>query len=103
MHIKKLIAAAALAVAGIAGSATAANAAPIATHAGASTLTVSVAASAQRWGEDGRRYDRRDQRRYDRGHHRGWDRGRDNRRHYGRRICRTEWRHHRRATVCYRR
>ncbi|RYE02786.1 MAG: hypothetical protein EOP61_07250 [Sphingomonadales bacterium] len=96
MSFKKLIAAAAFAVAGMAASVPAANAAPVATHSGASTLTVSLAASAQRWGH-------RDERRYDRGHRRGWDRGRYNRRHYGRRVCRTEWRHHRRVQVCYRR
>jgi hypothetical protein len=96
MTFKKLIAAAALAVAGIAGSATTATAAPVATHSGASTLTVSLAASAQRWGH-------RDDRRYNRGHHRGWDRGRHGRRHYGRLVCRTKWRHHRPVRVCYRR
>lgn len=103
MSFKKLIAAAALAVAGMAATAPAASAAPIAAPAGASTLAVSFDAGAQRWGDrDGRRWDR-GHRRYDRGHRRGWDRGRYNRRHYGRRVCRTEWRHGRRAQVCFRR
>lgn len=101
MHFKKLIAAAALAVAGIAGSATAANAAPIAaTSASASVLTVSFAASAQ-----DRRY-RDNDRRWDRGHRRGWDRGRYNRgRGYNRgRVCWTEYRRYQgRVTVCRRR
>ncbi|MBX3564902.1 MAG: hypothetical protein KF730_10040 [Sphingomonas sp.] len=95
MSFKKLIAAAALAVAGIAGSAGTANAAPVApAHAGASALTMSLAASPQRWDRHNR---------YDRGRHHGWDRRHYNRRHYNRRVCRTEWRHHRRVTVCYRR
>ena len=103
MTFKKLIAAAALAVAGIAGSATAANAAPIATHASASTLTMSVSASAQRWGHRDDRGYGRDNRRFDRGHRRGWERSRHSRRHYGRQVCRTQWRHHRPVRVCYRR
>ncbi|HEX8300195.1 hypothetical protein [Sphingomonas sp.] len=109
MQFKKLVAAVALAIAGIAGSATAANAAPIsAAGPSASILTVSAAATVQRY--------RQDDRRWDRGRHRGWDRGRSNRRNYNRgryynngrhynrgRVCRTQWRHHRRVTVCYRR
>lgn len=103
MSFKKLIAAAALAIAGIAGSATVANAAPVtATSASASVLTVSLASTAQRWGD-------RDDRRYDRGRRNGYDRGRYNRgRHYNRgnrgRTCWKEWRRHQgRVTVCSRR
>ena len=98
MNLAKLIAAAALATVGVASAATpAAAAAPLS---GTSLIAVTAAApAAQDW-----RY--RDRDRWDRGRHRGWDRGR----HYGRsryyrghRYCRTEWRHHRRVTVCYRR
>ena len=63
----------------------------------------STAASAQEYRGD-RGYDHRGDRRYDRGDYR-----RDYRnhgRHYGwnnhQRHCRTDWRHHRRVTVCYR-
>lgn len=67
-------------------------------------LGVSNAASAQDYrGDRYQRDDRRDDRRYDR---------RDDRRHYGNdrgrryghhgRRCHTEYRHHRRVTVCYR-
>ncbi|RYY22996.1 MAG: hypothetical protein EOP62_21685 [Sphingomonadales bacterium] len=67
-------------------------------NAGASVLSVSVAAAAQDWRHRG-------DRRYDRNRHRGYDRGRYNRRHYNRgRVCWKEYRHHRRpVTVCRRR
>lgn len=105
MHFKKLIAAAALAIAGIAGSATAANAAPVAaTTASGSVLTVSVAAAAQDWRHRG-------DRRWDRRNNRGYDRGRYNRSRYNRgrsynrgRVCWKEYRRHQgRITVCRRR
>lgn len=73
-----------------------------------SGLGVSSAASAQDHRDD--RYEQRGDRGRDRHDHRG-----DDRRHYGwergdrhgwngprGRHCRTEWRHHRRVTVCYR-
>lgn len=64
-------------------------------------VTMSTSASAQDW-----RHDRGDHRGWDRGHHRGWDRGYGWNRHHGwdrhHRVCRTEWRHHHRITVCYR-
>lgn len=67
-------------------------------------LGISTAASAQDYrGNRSGRYDRLDDRRYDH---------RDDRRHYGQdrgrryghqsRRCHTEFRHHRRVTVCYR-
>ena len=75
----------------------------------------STAASAQDYrGDRGydQRYDRHDDRRDDRGYDRRDDRGYDRRdyrehgRHYGwnghQRRCTTQWRHHRRVTVCYR-
>ena len=78
-------------------------------------LGVSTSASAQYYGGRGDTYDHRDDRRYDRrddwrdgrrdwrGDHRGY--GYDRGRRYGwgnNRRCHTEWRHHRRVTVCYR-
>lgn len=76
-------------------------------------LGISTAASAQDYRQDGR-YDRHDDRRYDNGGDRRDDRRdyRDDRRHYDNgtryggnrhaRRCHTEYRHHRRVTVCYR-
>ena len=67
----------------------------------------STAASAQDYRGD-RGYDHRDDRRYDHRDDRRYDRRdyRDHGRHYGwnnhQRRCHTEWRHHRRVTVCYR-
>ena len=67
-------------------------------------LGVSTAASAQNHDNRGYSSHHRDDRRHDwrdgrrgytahyRGHRNGW----------GHRACRTEWRHHRRVTVCYR-
>jgi hypothetical protein len=103
MKIANIIAAAALAITGIAG-ATAASAAPV--------TVVSAAASIQGHGyRDGQRY--RDRNRWDR-QDRRWDRGRQyNRGRYynrgrsyrnNRRACWTEWRRHQgRVTVCRRR
>lgn len=63
-------------------------------------LGVSTAASAQDYRGDGPRYDHRYD---DRGDRRDW---RDRGHYYGgdrhRPRCHTEWRHHRRVTVCYR-
>lgn len=80
------------------------------------TIAATAPAEAQRYRGDRheQRYDRHDRHdrydrhdRWDRGHHRGWDRGRhrgwDRRAYYrGRyyRSCWTEWRHHRRVTIC---
>lgn len=101
MKIAKLIAAAALAFAGIAGTATVATAAPV-SHAPAYAVAPLAAPVAQdRRYRDGQRYERNDRRVDRRG--RGWERNRySNRRGYrgNRRICRTEYRHHRRVTIC---
>lgn len=70
----------------------------------AAAVTMSTSANAQDYGRH-RGWDNHD-RGYDRGDHRGWDRGRhhgwNNRWNRHHRVCRTEWRHHRRVTVCYR-
>lgn len=77
MKIAKIIAAAGLSIAAVVGA---------------------TGASAQDWRHhNGNRYEQR----YDRGRHHGWDRGRHygwNNRHH--RHCWTEWRHHRRITIC---
>ncbi|MDO7842822.1 hypothetical protein [Sphingomonas immobilis] len=74
-------------------------------------LGISTSASAQYYGGRGYNYDHRDDRRYDRYDRRDWRDGRrgyygyDRGRRYGwgnNRRCHTEWRHHRRVTVCYR-
>jgi hypothetical protein len=69
------------------------------------TSVIALAAAAPaaqdwRYRDRDRRHWNRDRRHWDRGRHRGWDRGRY---HRGNRYCRTEWRHHRRVQVCYRR
>lgn len=106
MKFAKIIAAAALAFAGVAAGAAPAAAAPItAGSASASTfMAVSAVSNIQRyrdgnrWGRDDRRWDRRDRRR-------GWDRRRYNRSRYYRshRPCWNEWRRGRPVTVCARR
>ncbi|MET0307531.1 MAG: hypothetical protein ABW023_02390 [Sphingomonas sp.] len=78
--------------------------------AGIAFATVAAAAPADAQRYRGDRYEQRHDRhdRWDRGHHRGWDRGYhrgwDRGRSYYRgryhRNCWTEWRHHRRVTVC---
>jgi len=81
MKIARIIAAAGLSIAAVVGA---------------------TSANAQDWRHHGGDRDRgRYEHRWDRGHHYGWDRGR----HYGwnryhHRHCFTEWRHHRRITIC---
>jgi hypothetical protein len=73
-------------------------------------LGVSTSASAQYYGGRGDNYDQRDDRRYDhrddrrdwRDDHRGYGYDRGRRYGWNHRACHTEWRHHRRVTVCYR-
>lgn len=101
MNLAKLIAAAALATVGAASAVTPAAAAPA-----TSVITLAAAAPAAQDWRYRDRYDRHDRYdRYDRGRHYGWDNGgrygRD--RYRSHRFCRTEWRHHHRVTVCYRR
>jgi hypothetical protein len=108
MRIAKIIAAAVLAFTGIAGTTTAASAAPI-TVVGASAAVQDYGYGdryERRYREDRRyrgdrnRWDRRD-RHWDRG--RGYDRGRYYRGHRARRVCWNEWRRGHRVTVCRRR
>jgi len=77
--------------------------------AGIAVASIAAAAPADAQRYDGNRYEQRHDRqdRWDRGHHRGWDRGHHrgwDRRYYNRgrhhRSCWTEWRHHRRVTIC---
>jgi hypothetical protein len=102
MRIAKIIAAAALAVTGIAG-ATTATASPVTAVAAAAVQSYGYGYRDDRYRDD-RRRDRED--RWDRGHHRGWDEGRryNSNRYYNnrsRRVCRTEWhRYSGRTTVC---
>lgn len=104
MRFGKIIAAAVLALTGIAGTAPAASANTV-------TVTASMAvasAHVQRgyYRDDDRRWDRGDRRRWDRGDRRRWDRRNYNRRHYrggSRRVCWSEWRRGDRVQVCRRR
>lgn len=103
MRIVKIIAAAALALTGVAGATTAASAAPV-TLIGASALAQDYGYGYRddRRGDRGYRDDRRyrgDRNRWDRG--RGYDRGRYHRN--SRRACWNEWRRGHRVTVCRRR
>lgn len=96
MRFGKIIAAAVLALTGIAGTAPAASANTV-------TVTASMAAASA---HVQRGYYRDDDRRWDRGDRRRWDRRNYNRRHYrggSRRVCWSEWRRGDRVQVCRRR
>jgi hypothetical protein len=102
MTFGKIIAAVALAFAGIAGTSTVASANTVTVN----TSMAAASASVQRhYRDDHRRWDRGDRRRWDRRHryHRpAYNRGR----YYRggpRQICRTEWRRGHRVRICRRR
>jgi hypothetical protein len=59
-------------------------------------LTGATAANAQTYRHDRGHHETRWDR-HDRGRHIGWNRGH---RWGGHRVCRTEWRHHHRVTIC---
>ncbi|MBB5708978.1 hypothetical protein [Sphingomonas xinjiangensis] len=111
MKLGKILAAAALALSGVAAGASPATAAATTSIAAASSPTFMAASSVSNiqryrdgdgWGRDHRRWDRRDRRGWNRGRHdrRGYNRGRYYRQH---RACWNEWRRGRPVTVCARR
>ena len=107
MRIAKIIAAAALAFAGIAG--TTASAAPVTVISASAAVQDYGYRDSQRYRGDRDRWERRDRwdrrdrrdRNWDRG--RGYDRGRYYRGHRSHRACWNEWRRGHRVTVCRRR
>lgn len=113
MHIGKIIAAAVLALTGIAGTSTAASAHTVTVSATMAAASASVQRGYyrdddRRWDRgDSRRWDRGDRRRWDRGDRRRWDRRSYNRNRYyrggSRRVCWNEWRRGHRVAVCRRR